>query len=151
MAWGSLIASASISGLAGVLYTSLTGPSLTFGGTFLLPAFAACFLGATQILPGRFNVWGTLIAIFVLAIGVTGLQLVTSVSWITDMFDGVALVVAVALSVTQQRRKTTGTTLGRTKKKAGAGGGDGADGERELDEVALPAEIESGQAPGSFA
>jgi ribose transport system permease protein len=144
MAWGSLIASAAISGLAGVLYTSLTGPSLTFGATFLLPAFAACFLGATQILPGRFNVWGTLIAIFVLAIGVTGLQLVTSVSWITDMFDGVALVVAVALSVTQQRRKTTGTTRSRTKKESG----DGTDGERELDQVALPAEIES---PGSFA
>jgi ribose transport system permease protein len=144
IAWGSLIASAAIASLAGVLFTSLTGPSLTFGATFLLPAFAACFLGATQILPGRFNVWGTLIAIFVLAIGVTGLQLVTSVSWITDMFDGVALIVAVALSVTQQRRKTTGTIGKRTRKDAG-------DGERELDELPIPAEIESGPAPGSFA
>jgi ribose transport system permease protein len=143
MAWGSLIASAGISGLAGVLFTSLTGPSLSFGSTFLLPAFAAAFLGATQILPGRFNVWGTLIAIFVLAIGVTGLQLVTSVSWITDMFDGVALIVAVALSVTQQRRKTTGVTRSKTRK-------DADDGERELDEVPIPAEIESGPAPGSF-
>lgn len=144
MAWGSLIASAGIASLAGVLFTSLTGPSLTFGGTFLLPAFAACFLGATQIVPGRFNVWGTLLAIFVLAIGVTGLQLVTSVSWITDMFDGVALIVAVALSVTQQRRRTTGVMRGRTKKNA-------ADGDRELDETPTPAEIEAGPAPGSFA
>lgn len=144
IAWGSLVASASIASLAGVLFTSLTGPSLTFGQTFLLPAFAACFLGATQILPGRFNVGGTLIAIFVLAIGVTGLQLVTSVSWITDMFDGVALVVAVALSVTQQRRKTTGTISKRTRKDVG-------DGERELDETPTPAEIEAGPAPGSFA
>jgi ribose transport system permease protein len=144
LAWGSLVASASIASLAGVLFTSLTGPSLTFGQTFLLPAFAACFLGATQLLPGRFNVGGTLIAIFVLAIGVTGLQLVTSVSWITDMFDGVALIVAVALSVSQQRRKATGTTSKRTSRGLG-------DGERELDETPTPAEIEAGPAPGSFA
>jgi ribose transport system permease protein len=144
LAWGSLIASAGIASLAGVLFTSLTGPSLTFGQTFLLPAFAACFLGATQILPGRFNVWGTLLAIFVLAIGVTGLQLVTSVSWITDMFDGVALIVAVALSVTQQRRKSTGVMRGRTKQSV-------TDSEREIDETATPAEIEAGPVPGSFA
>jgi ribose transport system permease protein len=154
LAFGSLIASAGIASLAGVLFTSLTGPSLTFGQTLLLPAFAACFLGATQILPGRFNVGGTLLAIFVLAIGVTGLQLVTSVSWVTDMFDGVALIVAVALSVTQQRRKTTGVTSGRTGKNA-------ADGEHGIDEAApapvdvearpTPAQVEARPAPGTFA
>jgi ribose transport system permease protein len=143
IAWGSLTASAGIASLAGVLFTSLTGPSLTFGQTFLLPAFAACFLGATQILPGRFNVGGTLIAIFVLAIGVTGLQLVTSVSWITDMFDGVALIVAVALSVTQQRRKTTGSVRGRTSRNDG-------ESERELDEPPAPAQVEAGPGPGLF-
>jgi len=60
-----------VSGFAGILYTSLTGPSFTFGAALLLPGFAAVFLGATQITPGRFNVWGTLTAIFVLAIGVS--------------------------------------------------------------------------------
>ena len=33
---------------------------------FLLPAFAAVFLGATAITPGRFNPWGTLIAVYFL-------------------------------------------------------------------------------------
>ena len=59
------------------MFSSLNGPSLTFGGTLLLPAFAAAFLGSTQLIPGRFNVWGTLLAIYVLATGVQGLQLVS--------------------------------------------------------------------------
>ena len=98
-AWISLVLSGGISGLGGVLYTSLTGPSFTFGATLLLPAFAAVFLGSTQLQPGRFNVWGTLIAIFVLAIGVQGLQLLSSVVWLSAMFNGVALIAAVALAV----------------------------------------------------
>ncbi len=72
-----LVTSATIAGLAGVMFSSLNGPSLNFGGTLLLPAFAAAFLGSTQLTPGRFNVWGTLLAIYVLATGVQGLQLVS--------------------------------------------------------------------------
>lgn len=102
--WWSLIASGFISGVAGVLYSSLSGPSLTFGSTLLLPAFAAAFLGSTQLKPGRFNVWGTLIAIYVLATGVTGLQFVTSQQWLGDMFNGVALIGAVSFAVWRQRK-----------------------------------------------
>jgi ribose transport system permease protein len=94
-----LVMSATVSGLAGVMFSSLNGPSLDFGGTLLLPAFAAAFLGSTQLIPGRFNVWGTLLAIYVLATGVQGLQLVSGASWLNDMFNGVALIVAVALSI----------------------------------------------------
>lgn len=102
--WLSLIASSTICGLAGVLYGSLSGPSLEFGAGLLLPAYSAAFLGSTQLLPGRFNVWGTVIAVYVLATGVKGLQLVTSVQWLSDMFNGVALVSAVAFAVWRQRR-----------------------------------------------
>jgi ribose transport system permease protein len=103
--WLSLIGSGTIAAFAGVMYSSLSGPSLTFGGGLLLPAFAAAFLGSTQIKPGRFNVWGTLIAVYVLATGVKGLQFVTGVQWLNDMFNGVALIVAVAFAVWRQRRK----------------------------------------------
>lgn len=105
-AWISLVLAGGIPGLGGVLYTSLTGPSFTFGATLLLPAFAAVFLGSTQLQPGRFNVWGTLIAIFVLAIGVQGLQLLSSVLWLSAMFNGVALIAAVALAVNKTSRAT---------------------------------------------
>jgi ribose transport system permease protein len=100
--WLALIFSATISGIAGVFYGSLSGPSLTFGPSLLLPAFAACFLGSTQLKPGRFNVWGTMIAIYVLATGVTGMELITGQQWINDMFNGVALIVAVAFAVWRQ-------------------------------------------------
>ena len=94
-----LVCSATISGLAGIMFSSLNGPSLDFGSTLLLPAFAAAFLGSTQLIPGRFNVWGTLLAIYVLATGVQGLQFVSGASWLSEMFNGVALIIAVALSI----------------------------------------------------
>lgn len=93
-------------GIAGIFYASLNGPSLTFEPAMLLPAFAAAFLGSTQLTPGRFNVWGTLIAVYVLAIGVKGLQLVTGVQWANNMFNGVALIVAVAFAVWRQQQKS---------------------------------------------
>jgi ribose transport system permease protein len=100
----SLVSSATLCGIAGVLYSSLSGPSLTFGGALLLPAFAAVFLGSTQLTPGRFNVWGTLIAMYVLATGIKGLQLVTGVQWLADAFNGSAVIIAVAFAVWRQGR-----------------------------------------------
>lgn len=102
--WLSLVASASVAGVAGILYGSLSGPSLTFGQALLLPAFAAVFLGSTQITPGRFNVWGTMLAVYVLATGVQGLQFVTGVQWLNDMFNGLALIAAVAFAGWRQTR-----------------------------------------------
>lgn len=111
--WLSLICSSTICGVAGVFYASLSGPSLAFGPGLLLPAYAAVFLGSTQLLPGRFNVWGTMIAVYVLATGVKGLQLVTSVQWLSDMFNGVALIAAVAFAVWRQRKAVEARRRGR--------------------------------------
>jgi ribose transport system permease protein len=98
-----LVISGSLSGLAGVMFVSQNGPALAFGPTLLLPAFAATFLGSTQLLPGKFNVWGTLLAIYVLATGVQGLELISGATWLSDMFNGVTLIIAVALSVRRTR------------------------------------------------
>jgi len=106
LVWMSLVASGGIAAFGGVLVVSSTGPSLDFGPGLLLPTFAAAFLGSTQIQPGRENVWGTLIAILVLAVGVQGLQLVTGVVWVAPLFNGLALMVAVALAVGRQSRVT---------------------------------------------
>lgn len=124
--WLSFLTSGIVSGIAGVFYSSLTGPSLTFGGSLLLPAYAAAFLGSTQIKPGRFNVWGSVLAVYVLATGVNGLTYVTSVQWLSDMFNGVALVAAVAFAVWRQgkaatrRRQGTETTVLETPEEADA-------------------------------
>jgi ribose transport system permease protein len=115
--WLSLIASAALAGVGGVMFSSLTGPSLTYGGGLLLPAFAAAFLGSTQIVPGRFNVWGTVLSIFVLATGVKGLQLAyPAAQWLDPAFSGAALVLAVAVAVGRQRsgEERTRKRLSRT-------------------------------------
>jgi ribose transport system permease protein len=120
-----LVISATIAGAAGIMFASLNGPSLNFGGTLLLPAFAAAFLGSTQLIPGRFNVWGTLLAIFVLATGVQGLQLVSGASWLNDMFNGVALIIAVALSI--QRAPSARWHKFKARFGRGSTGDDGSD------------------------
>jgi ribose transport system permease protein len=120
--WLTLILSGGVAGFGGILYTSLTGPSLSFGATLLLPAFAAAFLGSTQLQPGRVNVWGTVIAIYVLATGVEGLRLVSGQQWLDDMFNGVALIVAVAVAVNRQRH-----TAGKGGRRATARDGRSAD------------------------
>jgi ribose transport system permease protein len=68
------------------------------GPEFLLPAFAAVFLGATSIRPGFFNVWGTVLAIFVLAVNFSGLTLLGAPYWFSPVIDGIALVIGVLVA-----------------------------------------------------
>jgi ribose transport system permease protein len=97
--WGALMASATISAVAGVLYAGTTGGAdPSSGANFLLPAFAAAFLGATSVSPGRFNAWGSIIAVYFLVTGITGLQLLGVESFVQQLFYGGALVLAVAVS-----------------------------------------------------
>jgi len=101
-----LVASGTISALAGVLYAGTTGAAdPSSGHRFLLPAFAAAFLGATAIIPGRFNAWGSIIAVYFLVTGITGLQLLGVESFVQQLFYGGALLVAVALSQLARRRE----------------------------------------------
>ena len=96
---GALVVGGTLAGLAGVLYTGTSGSAYpTSGPSFLLPVFAGAFLGATTILPGRFNAWGTLIATYFLATGITGLQFLGAENYVQQLFYGGALVVAVGLS-----------------------------------------------------
>jgi ribose transport system permease protein len=105
--WGSLIASGAVCGLAGVLYNMRVGEfDSTVGPGYLFPAIAAVFLGASQ-LSQRPNVWGTLIAYFALAFGIQGLSLISSSAavWSEPLFQGVALVIAVALTMVPTIRR----------------------------------------------
>ncbi len=97
--FGALIASGVLSSAAGVLYVGTIGAADPLSGnTFLLPAFAAAFLGATSIVPGRFNPWGSLFAVYFLVVGITGLTILGIQTYVQNLFYGGALVVAVALS-----------------------------------------------------
>ncbi|HKG39261.1 MAG TPA: ABC transporter permease [Conexibacter sp.] len=99
------VVSATTAALAGVVNTTVVGSaSADFGSSYLLPAFAGAFLGATTIQPGRFNVLGTVVAIFLLAVGIAGLQQLSAPFWIPPVFNGGALLIAVGLAVWRQPR-----------------------------------------------
>jgi len=88
-----------LSGLAGLLLVVRTGAaSPQIGATFTLPAFAAAFLSAASIRPGRFNVWGAMVAIFFLAVLNSGLNIAGVPSYASDIVNGAALIVGVALA-----------------------------------------------------
>jgi ribose transport system permease protein len=96
---GALIAAGTIAAVAGVLLAGQSGASdPSASASYLFPVFAAVFLGATTITPGRFNPWGTVVAVYFLTTGVTGMQLLGLVGWVENVFYGCALVLAVTLS-----------------------------------------------------
>jgi ribose transport system permease protein len=130
---GSLAACGAIAGFAGVLISAqLATGDPTVGPGFLLPAFSAAFLGSTQFRGNRFNVWGTVVAVYVLATGIKGLQLGGAPVWIPDAFNGFALLIAVGLA--RHQRGSVGRT-GAIRKLLSRGGG-----------AALEADPDSGQA-----
>lgn len=102
--FASLIVSALLAGAAGVVLASTLGSGDPQAGVpYLLLAYAAAFLGASQLRPGRFNAWGTLIAVLLLGTGVVGLGLVSAPNWAPSMFTGVVLIAA--LGITGARRR----------------------------------------------
>jgi ribose transport system permease protein len=107
--WGAFVASGVISAGAGVLYAGSTGGADPSSGTqLLLPAFAAAFLGATTIVPGRFNPWGSFVAIYFLITGITGLQLLGAQSYVQNLFYGGALIIGVVLARLAGQRYSLG-------------------------------------------
>lgn len=94
-----LLSSTLIATFAGILSAGLLGGSdPRVGASFLLPMFAAAFLGSTVVNPGRFNAWGTFVAVYFLATGITGLQLLGFSGWIENVFYGAALLIAVTVA-----------------------------------------------------
>lgn len=97
--FGAFVASAVLSALAGVILAAKLGAvDPTLGPSFLLPPYAAAFLGTTTVQIGRFNIGGTVIATYLLTVGVSGLLLLGVSPWVSDVFNGAALLAAVAFA-----------------------------------------------------
>lgn len=106
----SFLLAALLASFAGFLLASRSGSAPpTLGPEFLLPAYAAAFLGAATIRPGFFNVWGTVIGAFLLAVGSNGLTLMGAQTWVANVFNGIALLTAVSASVIVARKGVNGT------------------------------------------
>lgn len=94
----SLVASAVGAALAGIVLSASTGSAQHNVGTgYLLPAFAAAFLGSTALIPGQFNAWGSFVAVYMLVTGVSGFQMLGWSGWPEDVFYGASLLAAVIL------------------------------------------------------
>ena len=107
----SLVALAFLASFAGIVNVGTTGGADPLSGlTFLLPAFAAAFLGATAIVLGRFNPLGPIIAVFFLVTGITGLSFLGVDTFVQNTFNGGALILAVAASQLVRGRQEQGLT-----------------------------------------
>ena len=95
--WAFIIG-AGIAGVAGIAYAGTNGTvDPIAGSSLILPAYAAVFLGTTAIRPGRINALGALVAVYFLATGTAGLELLGTQSYYQQIFYGVALVAAVTV------------------------------------------------------
>jgi ribose transport system permease protein len=81
----------------GASYTPNTGPS------YLLPAFAAAFLGSAAFRPGQFNVPGTVVGVLFLGTLSTGLTMMNLESYLINIVQGVILILAILLSLLEKR------------------------------------------------
>jgi len=103
---GAFIASGLLSALAGVLLASkLRIGQASVGLEFLLPALVGAFLGSTTIKPGRVNVWGTIVGVAILAVGISGIQQFGGSFWVEPMFNGLTLLIAIGIAGYAQRKK----------------------------------------------
>lgn len=107
-----LVISSSIAGFAGLVLTArIQAADPTNGPSYLIPAFSAAFLGATQFRHGRFNPWGTVVAVLMLGTGSVGLLLAGSPNWAPQVFQGVVLIAAVGVTVIQVRNRSAKDSL----------------------------------------
>lgn len=115
------IISSMMASLAGYIQVSRLGAGHpTSAQAFLLPAFAAAFLGATSFRPGFYNVWGTFVAVYLVGTGTTGLFMLGAESYVQPMFNGVVLVIAVVaarLGVIRRNRAEVAAARKRTPEK----------------------------------
>jgi ribose transport system permease protein len=100
------LGSSLIGAAAGIILASqIESGDPSAGTSYLLPCYAAVFLGATQFREGRFNAWGTALATVLVGTGTVGLGLAAAPQWAQSLFSGVVLLGALAIF---ERRRTTG-------------------------------------------
>jgi ribose transport system permease protein len=103
---GAFMMSGLLTATAGILFASrLQVGQSNVGLDYLLPAFVGALLGSTTIHAGRVNVWGTIVAVAVLAIGISGIQQLGSSFFVEPLFNGLTLIAAVGIAGYAARRR----------------------------------------------
>ncbi len=95
-----------ITAFAGVILAArLRVGQASVGLEFLLPALVGAFLGSTTITPGRVNIWGTVVGVVILAIGISGIEQLGGAFWVEPAFNGATLLIAIGLAGWTGRRR----------------------------------------------
>ena len=103
---GAFVASGFLGAFAGLLLAArLRIGQASVGLEYLLPALVGAFLGSTTIRPGRVNVWGTIVGVAILAVGISGIQQIGGAFYIEPLFNGVTLLIAIGLAGYAQKRR----------------------------------------------
>ena len=103
---GAFVCSGLLTAVTGVILASkLRIGQASVGLEYLLPALVGAFLGSTTIKPGRVNVWGTIVGVAILAVGISGIQQFGGSFWVEPMFNGCTLLIAIGIAGYAQRRK----------------------------------------------
>ena len=134
---GVFVGSGLIAGFAGcVLAAKLRIGQANVGLDYLLPALVGAFLGSTTIKPGRVNVWGTMVGVLILAVGISGIQQLGGAFFVEPLFNGTTLVVAIALAGFAQRRRSV-TVSKAAKPVPPAGDAFSAQGSRAIQKLPM--------------
>jgi ribose transport system permease protein len=116
----SLICSGLLGSFAGIaLAAQLGSADPTTGPEYLIPAFSAAFVGATQFRHGRFNPWGTVVAVLMIGTGSVGLLEAGTQPWMPQVFQGAVLIVAVGVTGIQRKRLRASSMGGGRKQQPG--------------------------------
>lgn len=105
---GAFIASGLIGAIAGIVLAAKPRiGQASVGLEFLLPALVGAFLGSTTIKPGRVNVWGTMVGVIILAVGISGIQQLGGAFFVEPLFNGATLLIAIGIAGYAQRKRSS--------------------------------------------
>jgi ribose transport system permease protein len=100
------IIAALMSGIGGVIITSISSSAQPVGGDgYLLEAFAAVFLGATVLGKGKPHVLGTLLGVFFIYMVNSGMNMVGFPFAARQLFSGMILILAVGANAMLNREE----------------------------------------------
>lgn len=103
---GACVTSGLLTAMPGVLLASrLRIGQASVGLEFVVPAADGASLGFTTITPGRVNLWGTIVGVMILAVGICGIQQFGGSFWVEPMFNGLTLLIAIGIAGDAQRKK----------------------------------------------
>lgn len=86
-------------GLGGIMISAQAASNFPNSAQpYLLPTFAAAFLGSAAIGRGRFTIQGTVFGVFFFQVVQTGLTMMSLPTWVVNVFQGLVLAAAILIS-----------------------------------------------------